>query len=197
MTTTMTVTITMRASLKWLGWQCIYIGKYKSSLANFALSGYRFTRMSVSTNQFFGSLHICRPTNRRPLYFRACERGGVIGGTQLTKTTQHRERGILQGSNSSKVPRLKRPRQRWRDFGQNNARLYREIIIIIIYPLTARVVWTPQMISQPVFSIFLVLRCPMGRAELQACPFLDVVFNNNRQGDDDSKMSRSDGLRQK
>ena len=68
------------------------------------------------------------------------------------------------------------------------------IIIIIINPSTARVVGAPQMISQPVFSIFLVLRCPMGRAELQACPFPDVVFNNNRQGDDDSKMSRSDGL---
>ena len=147
----------------------------ESSLENFVPTSYRFIRLSVSTNQFFGSLHICRPTNRRPLYLWTCERGGVIGGTQLTKTTQHRERGILQGSNSSKVPRLKRPRQRWRDFGQNNARLYREIIIII-YPLTARVFWTPQMISQPVFSIFLVLRCPLGLAELQACPFPDVVF---------------------
>ena len=49
------------------------------------------------------------------------------------------------------------------------------IIIIIIYPLTARVV-APTMILQPVFSIFPVLRCPLGPAELQACPFPAVVF---------------------
>ena len=48
--------------------------------------------------------------------------------------------------------------------------------IIIIYPLTARVVRALQMISQPVFSIFSVLHCPLGPAELQACPFPDVVF---------------------
>ena len=51
------------------------------------------------------------------------------------------------------------------------------IIIITIYPLTARVVGAPQMILQPVFSpFFLVLHCPLGPAELQACPFPDVVF---------------------
>ena len=50
------------------------------------------------------------------------------------------------------------------------------IIIIIINPLTARVVGAPQMILQPVFSIFTVLHCPLGLAELQACPFPDVVF---------------------
>ena len=32
------------------------------------------------------------------------------------------------------------------------------------------------MISQPVFSIFPVLHCPLGLAELQACPLPDVVF---------------------
>ena len=47
------------------------------------------------------------------------------------------------------------------------------IIIIIICTLTTRVVGAPQMISQPFFS---VLRCPLGPAELQACPFPDVVF---------------------
>ena len=50
------------------------------------------------------------------------------------------------------------------------------IIIIIINPLTARVVGAPQIILQPVFSIFLVLHCLLGLAELQACPFPNVVF---------------------
>ena len=36
------------------------------------------------------------------------------------------------------------------------------IIIIIIYPLTARVVWAPQMISQPVFSTFSCSPLPSG-----------------------------------
>ena len=45
-----------------------------------------------------------------------------------------------------------------------------------INPLTARVVGAPQMISQPVFFLFPVLHCPLGPAELQACPFPDVVF---------------------
>ena len=40
-------------------------------------------------------------------------------------------------------------------------------------PLTARVVWAPQMISQPVSS---VLHCPLGLGKLQACPFPDVVY---------------------
>ena len=51
--------------------------------------------------------------------------------------------------------------------------------IIIIYRLTTRVTWTPQMISQPIssfFFIFSVLRCPLGLGELQACPFPNVVF---------------------
>ena len=52
----------------------------------------------------------------------------------------------------------------------------RMLIIIIINPLTVRVVGAPQMISQPVFSIFPVLHCPLGLAELQACPFPDGVF---------------------
>ena len=53
----------------------------------------------------------------------------------------------------------------------------RGIIIIIINPLTARVVGAPQMILQPVISIFFpVLHCPLGLGELQACPFLDVVL---------------------
>ena len=52
------------------------------------------------------------------------------------------------------------------------------IIIIIINPLTTRVVGAPQMILQPVFfsPFFPVLHCPLGLAELQACPFPDVVF---------------------
>ena len=50
------------------------------------------------------------------------------------------------------------------------------IIIIIIYTLSARVVWAPKMISQPVSSIFCVLHCSLGLGELQACPFPDVVF---------------------
>ena len=50
------------------------------------------------------------------------------------------------------------------------------IIIIIICPLTTRVVWAPQMISQPVSSIFPVLRCPLRLGELQSCPSPDVVF---------------------
>ena len=47
---------------------------------------------------------------------------------------------------------------------------------LIIYPLTARVVTAPQMISQPVSSIFSVLHYPLGLGELQAYPFPDVVF---------------------
>ena len=50
------------------------------------------------------------------------------------------------------------------------------LIIIIIYPLTLRVGGAPHMISQPVSSIFPVLHCPLGLAELQACPFPNVVF---------------------
>ena len=50
------------------------------------------------------------------------------------------------------------------------------IIFIFINPLTARVVRVPQIILQPVFSIFPVLHCPFGLAELQACPFPHVVF---------------------
>ena len=48
--------------------------------------------------------------------------------------------------------------------------------IVVINLLTVRVVWAPQMILQPVFSIFTVLHCPLGLAELQACPIRDVVF---------------------
>ena len=49
-------------------------------------------------------------------------------------------------------------------------------IIIIVNPLTAKVVGAAQMILQSVFSIFPVLHCRLGLAELQACPFPDVVF---------------------
>ena len=42
-------------------------------------------------------------------------------------------------------------------------------VIIFVYPLTTRFVGAPQMISQPAFSIFPVLHCPLGPAELQAC----------------------------
>ena len=52
----------------------------------------------------------------------------------------------------------------------------RWIIIIITYHLTASVVGSPQMISQPVSPFFPVLHCPLGLAELQACPFPGVVF---------------------
>ena len=50
------------------------------------------------------------------------------------------------------------------------------ILLLLTYPLTARVVGAPQMSLQPVFSIFPVLHCHLGLAELQACPFPDVVF---------------------
>ena len=50
------------------------------------------------------------------------------------------------------------------------------LILSLLYPLTARVVRAPQMISQPVSSIFPVLHCLLGLGELQACPFTDVVF---------------------
>ena len=51
------------------------------------------------------------------------------------------------------------------------------IIIIIINPLTVRVVGAPQMILQKQFSPFFpVPHCPLGLGELQACPFPDVAF---------------------
>ena len=46
----------------------------------------------------------------------------------------------------------------------------------LVYLLTARIVGAPQMISQPVSSIFPVLHCPVGLGELQVCSFPDVVF---------------------
>ena len=46
----------------------------------------------------------------------------------------------------------------------------------LIYPLTARVVGAPQMISQPISSNFPVLYCPLVLGKLQACPFPHVVF---------------------
>ena len=50
-------------------------------------------------------------------------------------------------------------------------------VIIIIYPLTVRVVGAPQMVSHSVSSPFVpVLHCPLGLGELQVCPFPDVVF---------------------
>ena len=48
--------------------------------------------------------------------------------------------------------------------------------IIIIYPLTVKVIRAPQMISQQFPPFSPVLHCPLGPDELQACPFPDVVF---------------------
>ena len=64
---------------------------------------------------------------------------------------------------------------KWWDTGSKSCNRYL-IIIIIINSLTARVVGAPQIILQPFFSIFSVLHRPLGLAELQACPFPDVVF---------------------
>ena len=44
---------------------------------------------------------------------------------------------------------------------------------VFTYPLTVRVIRVPQMISQPVSSIFL---CLPGLGEIQACQIPDVVF---------------------
>ena len=44
------------------------------------------------------------------------------------------------------------------------------------YPLTARVVWAPQMICNQFLPFFPVLHCPLGLSKLQACLFPDVVF---------------------
>ena len=51
-----------------------------------------------------------------------------------------------------------------------------KIYFIFTYPLTVRVTGAPQIISQPVSSIFSVLHCPLGPGELQACSFPDTVF---------------------
>ena len=59
---------------------------------------------------------------------------------------------------------------------QQGTRAKQPATSIIIYPLTARVVGAPQMILQSIFSIFPVLYCPLGLAELQVCPFPDIVF---------------------
>ena len=48
--------------------------------------------------------------------------------------------------------------------------------IIIIYPLTARVIGASQVILQLVSSTFPVLHCPLWLAELQACTFPAVLF---------------------
>ena len=48
--------------------------------------------------------------------------------------------------------------------------------LIIIYPLTARVTGAPQVISQPVSSIFPFSTASLGLGELQDRPFPDVVF---------------------
>ena len=45
----------------------------------------------------------------------------------------------------------------------------------LTYPFTARVVGAPQMTSQPVFSIFSVLYCPLELGELYTST-RDVVF---------------------
>ena len=49
-------------------------------------------------------------------------------------------------------------------------------IIIIIYPLTTRVIGTPHIILQSVSSILPCSHCPLWLGELQAGPFPDVVF---------------------
>ena len=49
-------------------------------------------------------------------------------------------------------------------------------INIIIYPLTARIVGVPQMISQPVSLLSPVLHCPLGPGEFKTQPVPDVVF---------------------
>ena len=41
----------------------------------------------------------------------------------------------------------------------------------LAYSLTARIVGAPQMITQPVSSIFPYFHCSLGLGELQACPF--------------------------
>ena len=51
---------------------------------------------------------------------------------------------------------------------------YKYVIIIIIYPLTARVVGAPQIISQPVSFIFPCSPLALWDLELQACTFPDV-----------------------
>ena len=50
------------------------------------------------------------------------------------------------------------------------------IIIIIIYPLTARVVRAPQIISQPLSSIFPCSPLPSGTRRTPGRSILDVVF---------------------
>ena len=55
-------------------------------------------------------------------------------------------------------------------------KLFSSTLSHLIYPLTARVVGEPQMISQPISSVFLCLHCPLGLAKLQACPFPGVAF---------------------
>ena len=54
-------------------------------------------------------------------------------------------------------------------------------LIIIINPLTARVVGAPEMILQPVSPFFPVLHYPLGLAELQACPFPNVSHSQHRK----------------
>ena len=48
------------------------------------------------------------------------------------------------------------------------------LIIIIIYPLTTRVVGAPQMISQQVSSIFPCSPLPSGTYRFQVCPQLNM-----------------------
>ena len=93
--------------------------------------------------------------------------GHVSRSSGLAKTILQ---GIVKGER-----RQGGQRKRWED----NIREWTGlefIIIIIINPLTARVVEAPQMTLQPVFFFSPVLHCPLGLAELQACPFPYVVF---------------------
>ena len=50
------------------------------------------------------------------------------------------------------------------------------VIIIIIYPLTARVVGAPKMISQPVFCIFSCSPLPSRTCRTPGLSIPDVVF---------------------
>ena len=48
---------------------------------------------------------------------------------------------------------------------------------LFTYALIAGTFGAPQMTSEPVCSIFSVFHCSLGLGELQACPFLNVVFS--------------------
>ena len=57
--------------------------------------------------------------------------------------------------------------------------MYNNIIIIIINPLTARVVGAPQMISQPVFSMFPCSPPPSGTCRIPDLSFITTTSTMN------------------